>query len=186
MSVEGNGFEAETVTDAEGKWRLYVPEKETYVLTVDEATLPDGVIVDGTAARDVAPVRDTRRSSRFGLTNTKIVNLFLGEGERVTTSFVDQFIEPLDERPQLRPAARPRRDGRCADLRHDGPRRTSPTARWSRSAPSSALVLGVVLEPAVVARHHPRHRRRRRVSASRSMPACGDLCDEEAWASSSS
>ena len=38
MSIEGNGFEAETETDADGKWRLYVPEMETYTLTVDEST----------------------------------------------------------------------------------------------------------------------------------------------------
>lgn len=46
VSVKGSGFDAETVTDAEGKWRLYVPDKDTYTLTVDENTLPDGVIVD--------------------------------------------------------------------------------------------------------------------------------------------
>ena len=31
----------------------------------------------------------------FGLTNTKIVNLFLGEGERVTMSFFDQLLDRL-------------------------------------------------------------------------------------------
>src|SRR3954463_16598267 len=46
MSIEGKGFKGETETDAEGKWRLYVPEKEKYTLTVDEETLPKGVIVD--------------------------------------------------------------------------------------------------------------------------------------------
>ena len=46
VSVEGGGFEAETVTDADGRWRLYVPEKEDYTLTIDESTLPEGVIVD--------------------------------------------------------------------------------------------------------------------------------------------
>jgi branched-chain amino acid transport system permease protein len=34
VSVEGNGFKAETETDADGKWRLYVPEKGTYKLTI--------------------------------------------------------------------------------------------------------------------------------------------------------
>ena len=86
VSVEGGGFKAETVTDAEGKWRLYVPEKGTYKLTVDESTLPDGVIVEGDSAT---------QEVEFGLTNTKIVNLFLGEGERVTVSFFDQLLDRL-------------------------------------------------------------------------------------------
>lgn len=86
VSVEGNGFEAETVTDAEGKWRLYVPEKGEYTITVDESTLPDGVIVEGeSASQDV----------EFGQTNTKIINLFLGEGERVTIPFIDQLLDRL-------------------------------------------------------------------------------------------
>ena len=74
VSVEGGGFEAETETDADGRWRLYVPEKGEYTLTVDESTLPDGVIVEGESAS---------QEVEFGLTNTKIINLFLGEGERV-------------------------------------------------------------------------------------------------------
>src|SRR5690606_28008710 len=48
VSVEGNGFDAKTETDADGKWRLYVPEKEKYTLAVDEDSLPEGVIVDAT------------------------------------------------------------------------------------------------------------------------------------------
>ncbi|MFF2487657.1 branched-chain amino acid ABC transporter permease [Microbacterium sp. NPDC058062] len=98
MSIEGNGFKADTVTDAEGKWRLYVPEKEEYVLTVDEDTLPDGVIVDPAQLPEgIQPKQGTTASFdvSFGLTGSKIVNLFLGEGERVTTSFWDQLIERI-------------------------------------------------------------------------------------------
>ncbi|KAA9084061.1 branched-chain amino acid ABC transporter permease [Microbacterium radiodurans] len=86
VSVEGNGFDAETVTDADGRWRLYVPEKETYTLTVDESTLPDGVIVEGDSAS---------QEVEFGLTGSKIVNLFLGEGERQTQSLIDQLASRL-------------------------------------------------------------------------------------------
>lgn len=96
MSIEGNGFEAETETDAEGKWRLYVPEKEVYTLTVDESTLPDGVIVDPTQLPEgIQPVSGTTASFEleFGLTGTKIVNFFLGAGERVTVSFLNQLLE---------------------------------------------------------------------------------------------
>lgn len=83
VKIEGNGFDAETETDAEGKWRLYVPEKDAYTLTVDEDTLPEGVIVEGDSAS---------QEVEFALTNTKIVNLFLGEGVRETTSFIDQLL----------------------------------------------------------------------------------------------
>ncbi|GAA2002893.1 branched-chain amino acid ABC transporter permease [Microbacterium ulmi] len=86
VSVEGEGFDAETKTDADGRWRLYVPEKATYTLTVDESTLPDGVIVQGDSAS---------QEVEFGLTGSKIVNLFLGEGERVTQSFLDQLMVRL-------------------------------------------------------------------------------------------
>jgi neutral amino acid transport system permease protein len=85
VKVSGGGFEAETVTDAEGRWRLYVPEKDVYSLEVVEDTLPDGVIVEGENPQDV----------EFGLTGSKIVNLFLGEGERVTQSFLDQLLVRL-------------------------------------------------------------------------------------------
>lgn len=96
MSVEGNGFEAETVTDAAGKWRLYVPEKEEYTISVDEDTLPDGVIVDPEqlpAGIEAVSGSTGSFTAGFGATGTKIVNLFLGEGERITTSFWDQFAE---------------------------------------------------------------------------------------------
>nr|WP_314844863.1 branched-chain amino acid ABC transporter permease [uncultured Microbacterium sp.] len=84
VAIEGKGFDAETITDADGRWRLYVPEKEAYTLTVDESTLPKGVIVDGESAS---------QEVEFGLTGSKVINLFLGEGVRETTSFADQVVE---------------------------------------------------------------------------------------------
>lgn len=98
MSIEGKGFKAETETDAEGKWRLYVPEKATYTITVDEDTLPDGVIVDASLLPEgTQPIQGTTASFEveFGLTGTKIMNLFLGEGERITVSFIDQLLSRL-------------------------------------------------------------------------------------------
>ncbi|MGL3149448.1 ABC transporter permease subunit [Microbacterium sp. A82] len=98
VAVDGNGFDAKTETDADGKWRLYVPEKEQYTLAVDEDTLPEGVIVDQTKLPEgVAAVEGTSGSfeAEFGLTGTKIINLFLGEGERVTVSFIDQLISRM-------------------------------------------------------------------------------------------
>lgn len=95
IAVKGNGFDAETVTDAEGRWRLYVPEKADYVISVDEETLPKGVIVDpAQLPPSMKPVSGTTASFdvKFGLTNSTIINLFLGEGERQTQSFADQLI----------------------------------------------------------------------------------------------
>ena len=83
ISVEGNGYEAETKTDAEGKWRLGVPEKGEYKLTLDEDTLPEGVVV--------AEGQNTV-TSEFGLTKLKAVNFFLGEGQRVTTDISAQVL----------------------------------------------------------------------------------------------
>ena len=98
LSVSGSGFEGETETDAEGKWRLYVPEKETYTITVNEESLPDGVIVDASLLPEgTQPISGTTASFEveFGLTGTKILNLFLGEGERITVSFIDQLASRL-------------------------------------------------------------------------------------------
>lgn len=98
MTISGSGFEGKTTTDAEGKWRLYVPEKEKYTLTVDETTLPDGVIVDAALLPPgTQPIAGTTASFEveFGLTGTKIMNLFLGEGQRITVSFIDQLLSRL-------------------------------------------------------------------------------------------
>lgn len=132
MKVSGNGFEAETITDAEGKWRLYVPEKATYTLTVDETTLPDGVIVDPSQLPEGLQPKQGSTGEfevEFGLTNTKIVNLFLGAGERTTQSFVDQLavrlVNGLNFGLLLALAAM----GAALITARPGCR-TSPTARW--------------------------------------------------------
>lgn len=86
LTVTGGGYDAEVLTDADGKWKVGVPEKDTYTITLDESTLPTGVIVvEGQATIE----------AEFGLTKNKSVNFFLGEGVRVTVSFFDQFIERL-------------------------------------------------------------------------------------------
>lgn len=86
ITVEGNGYDAEVDTAADGKWKIGVPEKGTYTVTLDEETLPEGVIVaEGSASVE----------AEIALTSSKIVNYFLGEGVRVTTSFFDQFVERI-------------------------------------------------------------------------------------------
>jgi len=84
IAVEGGGYKAAVKTDAAGKWSIGVPDKGTYKVTLDEETLPSGVIV--ASGGNVI-------EAEFGLTKTKSVNFFLGQGERVTVSFFDQFVE---------------------------------------------------------------------------------------------
>lgn len=83
ISVSGNGYNAEVKTDDTGKWRIGVPEKGTYSITLDESTLPEGIIVQETGnvvELSIEAIPD------------KTYNFFLGAGTRVQTSFVDQFI----------------------------------------------------------------------------------------------
>ncbi|CAN5198640.1 hypothetical protein BH11ACT4_BH11ACT4_00750 [soil metagenome] len=84
IAVDGNGYKAEVKTDDKGHWKIGVPEKGKYTITLDESTLPTGIIVvqGGNSIE-----------AEFGLTDNKSVNFFLGAGVRVTTSFLDQFIQ---------------------------------------------------------------------------------------------
>ncbi len=94
--VEGDGYEAEVQTDTEGKWRVGVPEKATYRITLVESTLPEGVIVsDEGNDRLTITERGATIEAEFGLTKNKSVNFFLGAGEREVTSFTDQLMASI-------------------------------------------------------------------------------------------
>lgn len=83
ISVSGNGYNAEVATSADGRWKIGVPEKGTYTITLDESTLPAGIIVtEGSNVVDLT----------IDKVNSKTYNFFLGAGVRETTSFLDQFI----------------------------------------------------------------------------------------------
>ncbi|MFT2815289.1 branched-chain amino acid ABC transporter permease [Leifsonia sp. A12D58] len=86
ISVKGDGFESEVKTGVDGKWKIGVPDKGTYTVSLDEQTLPKGVIV----AKGGSSIE-----AEFGLTKVKSVNFFLGEGTRTTVSFFDQFLNRL-------------------------------------------------------------------------------------------
>lgn len=94
--VSGGGYEADVKTDAEGKWKVGVPEKATYDITLVESTLPDGVIVSE-EGNDRVTISDKGATieAEFGLTKSKSVNFFLGQGERVVTPFIDQVFAAL-------------------------------------------------------------------------------------------
>ncbi|MEO6941463.1 MAG: branched-chain amino acid ABC transporter permease [Terrimesophilobacter sp.] len=82
ITVSGNGYSADVLTDVKGQWKVGVPEKKKYDITLDETTLPKGVIV----------TEGNTIQAEFGLTDNKTVNFFLGQGVRQTVSFFDQFV----------------------------------------------------------------------------------------------
>ena len=121
------------MTDENGQWRRRRSRaKEDYTVTLDESTLPEGIAV-------VDPEDDTPnvKEVEFGPGGRVTVNFFIGEGERNVTSFFDQFVQRLVQRPQLRPDAGARRRSVSRSCSARPASRTSRTARWSPSAPSS-------------------------------------------------
>lgn len=93
INVSGHGYDADVKTDAKGQWKVGVPEKTDYDITLIESTLPEGVIVSN-EGNDRLTITDKGAAikAEFGLTNNKSVNFFLGEGVRETTSFFDQLV----------------------------------------------------------------------------------------------
>ena len=82
--VSGGGYTAETVTDADGKWLIGVPEKAGYSVNLDQTTLPSGIAVieEGGAEQSV----------EIGPSGSVTKNFFIGEGERIVVSITDQLI----------------------------------------------------------------------------------------------
>lgn len=93
ITVSGNGYTADVKTDENGQWKVGVPEKLAYNITLIESTLPEGVIVSEEST-DRVRITDEGATieAEFGLTDKKTVNFFLGEGVRETVSFFDQFV----------------------------------------------------------------------------------------------
>lgn len=89
LTVDGPGGEQEVETDENGQWHVNVPERgETYVVTLDEETLPEGIaVVD--AEDDTPNVKEVE----VGQGGRVSVNFFIGEGERNVTSFFDQLVQ---------------------------------------------------------------------------------------------
>ena len=82
--VSGGGYTAETVTDAEGKWYIGVPEKASYTVTLDQETLPAGIaVVDEGGAEQTVEIGPSGRVTK---------NFFIGQGERIVVSLFDQVV----------------------------------------------------------------------------------------------
>jgi neutral amino acid transport system permease protein len=91
LTIDGPGGEQEVETDENGQWRVGVPERgETYVVTLDEDTLPEGIAV-------VDPESETPnvKEVEVGQGGRVSVNFFIGEGERSVTSFFDQLVQRI-------------------------------------------------------------------------------------------
>jgi neutral amino acid transport system permease protein len=89
LVIDGPGGEQEVETDAEGQWRVGVPERgETYTVTLDEDTLPEGI-----AVVDEASDTPNEKEVEMGAGGRVTVNFFIGEGERNVTSFFDQLVQ---------------------------------------------------------------------------------------------
>lgn len=88
ISVSGGGYEAQTVTGEDGKWYIGVPgsEGDSYKVTLDQSTLPEGIAVtEGSDNYDIT----------LGKANPLIQNFFIGEGERLTVNLFDQIVARL-------------------------------------------------------------------------------------------
>jgi len=89
LTVDGPGGEQEVETDENGQWRVGVPERgETYTVTLDEDTLPEGI-----AVVDEADDSPNEKEVEMGAGGRVTVNFFIGEGERNVTSFFDQLVQ---------------------------------------------------------------------------------------------
>ncbi|WP_415079647.1 branched-chain amino acid ABC transporter permease [Microbacterium sp.] len=85
VRVTGGDFVGEATTSDNGTWQVGVPDKEgTWQVELVQSSLPAGLAVpEGFAfTEDV----------EFGATSTVTRNFTLGAAERVTTSFLDQFL----------------------------------------------------------------------------------------------
>ena len=88
LKVDGGGYSAEVKTDVDGRWRIGVPEKGDYTVTLNENTLPEGIaVVD--EGDDTPNVKEVT----IGQSGNAVMNFFIGRGERNQTSFFDQFVE---------------------------------------------------------------------------------------------
>jgi branched-chain amino acid transport system permease protein len=90
LTIDGPGGKQEVETDENGQWKVSVPEKDTYTVTLDEDTLPKGIAV-------VDPDDDSPnvKEAEVGAGGRVTVNFFIGEGTRNVTSFFDQLVQRL-------------------------------------------------------------------------------------------
>lgn len=91
LVIDGpGGFDVDVETDAEGRWAVGVPEKGDYNVTLDEDTLPEGI-----AVIDEEDETPNVREVTVGQSGSTVANFFIGQGERNTTSYLDQVLDRI-------------------------------------------------------------------------------------------
>jgi branched-chain amino acid transport system permease protein len=78
----------EATTGADGKYSVALPSPGTYILTLDESSLPKGVVVDTSA-------NPTSRTVNVNPNQTLIGNFFLGKDVRATQGRFDLLLQTL-------------------------------------------------------------------------------------------
>jgi len=90
LVVDGGGFRVEVVSGDDGRWAVGVPERGGYTVTLNEATLPEGI-----AVIDPELEQPNVRTITVGQSGSAVANFFIGQGPRSTTSLFDQIIDRL-------------------------------------------------------------------------------------------
>ena len=85
----------EATTGADGKYTVTLPSAGTYVLSLDDSSLPKGVVVDTTA-------NPTSRTINVNPNQTLIGNFFVGKDTRTTQGRFDLLLQTIVERHQAR------------------------------------------------------------------------------------
>lgn len=86
ISLQGEGYSAQTVTDERGRYFIGVPTRGVYDVTIDESTLPSSEFgVEGGATQQV----------EFGRSDRVVKNFFIGDAVRNETSMFDQVVSRI-------------------------------------------------------------------------------------------
>ena len=95
ITVAGaGGFSATVPSGDDGKFVVGVPERNAdYTVTLDESTLPDGIAVVDNPETEF--VEGNVQTVTVGPGGRVAMNFFIGQGERVTVSWVDQVVQRL-------------------------------------------------------------------------------------------
>jgi branched-subunit amino acid ABC-type transport system permease component len=90
LTIEGSGFKVDVESGDDGRWAVGIPEKGDYTVTLNEETLPEGIaVIDD---EDETP---NVREITVGQSGSAVANFFIGQGERNTVSFGQQFFDRI-------------------------------------------------------------------------------------------